>query len=251
MQKDKAEKQRKAEKDGKFTWASFVSGGGTTFQQIYLAIKRGDLDMNFGCLIASKPGIGAIEKALAMGISRKDIVVVNPKDYNGNEDNLGYAILDALWEHEVDIISQNGWIHKTPAVVIDAYEDRAINQHPAPVPWFGGRGMYSLRPHYARLKFAERVQRDFFTEAVAQVVDIEYDKGAVLKCMRVPILAGDTAEVLQKRVLPIEHIVQIEILQDYVRGAVQEVKREKPLVLPEEEGLLEEIKKEAIINCPV
>jgi folate-dependent phosphoribosylglycinamide formyltransferase PurN len=55
-------------------------------------------------------------------------------------------------------------------------------------------------------------------------------------------LQYDTAETLQRRVLPVEHEVQIETLQDFANGTVSEFYRETPLVLPEEENILKECK---------
>lgn len=56
-----------------------------------------------------------------------------------------------------------------------------INQHGGPLdpgrPDFGGRGMYGRRIHCARLYFVRATQRGFFTEATAQRVALQYDRG--------------------------------------------------------------------------
>jgi hypothetical protein len=51
-------------------------------------------------------------------------------------------------------------------------------------------------------------------------------------------------------VLPIEHQVQIETLQDFANGKVSEFVRDEPLVLPGEEKILDECKKLAIKMYP-
>ena len=55
--------------------ASLVSGGGTTNDAILGAIQGGTLTgIEPGLLVASKHGIGAIDKALARGMPKSDIV---------------------------------------------------------------------------------------------------------------------------------------------------------------------------------
>lgn len=129
-----------------------------------------------------------------------------------------------------------------------------VNQHPGPLdsgrPDFGGQGMYGLRVHAARLYFVQMVNRDYWTEATAQRVASEYDKGAVLLAERVPILKNDTPETLQQRVLPVEHQVQIRTLKAFSEGNIPLFVREQPLIFPGEEKILEEAKKLAIEKYP-
>lgn len=209
--------------------ALLISGRGSTATAIINACNNGTLQ-------------GVVP---ACTISSQD---VSPKNFSSPE-GFGEAILKICKEHKVDFIGQYGWMVKTPTNVIEAYKDMMINQHNGPVPEFGGPGMYGMRVHCARLLFAQRVKRDMWTEGVAQRVALEFDDGAALKVGRVPILEGDTPEMLAARLLPIEHQVQIAMLQDFVNGTVQEIRRD-PLVLSGEESILAEVKKEAILRYP-
>ena len=113
-----------------------------------------------------------------------------------------------------------------------------FNQHPCPVPEFGGRGMYGRRVHATRLLFTRMTKRDYWTEAIAQRVHREYDQGAVVHSARVDILPDDTVDDLQQRVLPVEHKTQIALLKNVARGSVKEVSVRETLVKPEEEQVL-------------
>jgi phosphoribosylglycinamide formyltransferase 1 len=84
--------------------------------------------------------------------------------------------------------------------VIAASLKRIINIHPALLPDFGGKGMYGRRVHEAVLASGARE-----TGATVHLVDEEYDRGAVLAQARVPVLPGDTPELLAQRVLEAEH----------------------------------------------
>ena len=48
-----------------------ISGGGTTMEQITLACKSGELEMNVAAVIASKPDIGGIQRARDLGIPQE------------------------------------------------------------------------------------------------------------------------------------------------------------------------------------
>ena len=102
--------------------------------------------------------------------------------------------------------------------------------------------MYGKRVHKARLEFVRRTNHDFWTEATSHRVTSKFDEGAILKIKRVPIFPDDTAEILQARMLPIEHEVQIEILKDFLEGKVKEFYRDLPLIRKKEKNILEESK---------
>jgi folate-dependent phosphoribosylglycinamide formyltransferase PurN len=47
---------------------SLVSGSGSTMEKIVIASKRGELNMDIGCVIAGSEGIGAITRAKKLEI---------------------------------------------------------------------------------------------------------------------------------------------------------------------------------------
>ncbi|MBI2613646.1 MAG: phosphoribosylglycinamide formyltransferase [Candidatus Levybacteria bacterium] len=235
--------------------ATLISGGGTTMQAIIEACQSGEVPMDIACVISSSPTAGGIEKAKRLGIPDKDIVVIDPNKFKGrdkkmDQDAFGFAILQTLRKRGVTVVTQNGWLPLTPQSVIDEYSDAIFNQHPGPVPEFGGKGMYGRRVHAARLLFVRETRRNFWTEAIAQRVHRNFDQGSAVKSEQVDILPDDTAEDLQKRVLPIEHRVQIELLKDVARGNVKEVTGREKLVRPGEERILFQAKKAARLLYP-
>jgi len=239
--------------------ATLISGGGTTMQAIVQASKFGILEgkVRVVLVIASKKDAGGIAKAKAEGISQEDILVFLPS--RKNPEAFGAKIIEACRVRGVDLIGQYGWMVKTPENVIEAYPGMMINQHPGPLdpgrPDFGGKGMFGLRVHCARLYFVQNVRREYvardnWTEATAQRVAKNYDEGTLLRTSRVPIVSDDSPETLAKRVLPREHEVQIRTLQDFALGLVRECVRVRPLVLPGEEAVLEKAKQVATLLYP-
>ena len=234
--------------------ALLISGGGTTAEAIIRACSMGKLTgITPVLVIASREGIAGIERVIKAGMEEKNVIILNPKNFESSL-AFGDAIVRACLERDVNIIGQYGWLCKTPANVIVEFEGRMINQHPGPLDPgfqdFGGTGMYGKRVHAARLCFVKKTNKDFWTEATSQKVAIEYDGGAILNKKQVPILPDDTPETLANRILPVEHEVQIETLENFARGESKEIVREERLVRPGEEKILDECKTEAIKNYP-
>lgn len=234
--------------------ASLISGDGSTMEQIALACQNEAIrGVELACVIASKKSAAGIEKAKRL---RVPVYVIDPGNFkkaDGSRDHaaFGETILDVLTENEIDNVTQNGWMPLTPENVIKFYNGHIFNQHPGPVPEFGGKGMYGLRVHAAVLYFHNAAGTvNPTTEVIAQHVDPEFDKGAVVKSAKVEIKPNDTPETLQARALPIEHIVQIRLLQDLARGKLELVKRKTTYIRPGQERMLEEAKRKAIKNYP-
>ena len=245
--------------------ALLISGGGTTMESIIKRTKNGTLEgVTPSLVIASNENAGGIDKARKLGIKDEDILIINPKSFETRE-KFGEKIIEECKKRNVDFIGQYGWMVMTPENVIKEFEGMIVNQHPGPLDTrqntsigneqgghldFGGVGMYGMRVHQARLSFVNKVKRDYWTEATTHRVTNKFDEGVVIKRDQVPILPNDTAETLQKRVLPVEHKVQIEALQDFANNTVSEFHRVTPLILQGEEGILEECKKLAIKLYP-
>ena len=225
---------------------SLISGGGSTMEQIGLAIERGGIpDMQLAGVISSKADAGGVQKARALGI---EPIVVDPREFRSqalggkiDREAFGHRLLRVLREDlGATVVTQNGWIPHTPPRVTEAYAGRIFNQHPGEPGMFGGKGMAGKAVHVAVLKFQELVGRVFPTAVVAHRATAGLDEGAVVHRRMVDVLPGDTPATLQERALPIEHIVQVEMLNLFMRGLLRDL--EPTLVLPEESYFLEQAK---------
>ena len=175
--------------------AVLASGGGTDLQSVIDANKRENFCV-IKYLIASKEGIGAIERAKREGIKT---AVFAKKDYPDLEDL--YAELAALLNSEdVDYIVLAGWLKIIPASFTEKFKDRIINIHPALIPAFCGKGYYGLKVHEAAIEYGVKV-----SGATVHFVEADVDAGAVIMQKTVPVEEDDTPERLQARVLKIEH----------------------------------------------
>lgn len=175
--------------------AVFASGGGTDFQSIIDANERENF-CEIAYLIASKEGIGAIDRAQKHGIKT---AVFAKKDYPDLE-KLYSELTYLLNMKRVDYIVLAGWLKIIPESFIKTFEGRIINIHPSLIPAFCGAGMYGLRVHQAVLDYGAKV-----SGCTVHFVNEVPDGGAVIAQVAVNVEDGDTPESLQARILVKEH----------------------------------------------
>ena len=191
--------------------AVFASGGGTDFQSVIDA-NEADKFCQIAYLVASKPNIGAIERAKKHGIQ----TIVFDKD-SGESMGEFYARLTAVFKAEgIDYLLLAGWLKIIPEDFIASFEDKIVNIHPALLPSFGGKGYYGLRVHEAVLAYGAKV-----SGATVHFVSAEVDGGAIIAQSCVPVENDDTAETLQQRVLAVEHILLPKVMRLLCEDKVQ------------------------------
>ena len=173
--------------------AVFVSGGGTNLQALIDAAKRGEIPSGeIALVLASNDKAYALTRAAENNIPS---AVVKRKDY---ESQIAYeeAVKAVLTEKGIDMIVLAGFMTILSENFTSAYPKRIVNVHPSLIPSFCGEGFYGLRVHEAALEYGVKV-----TGATVHYVNEIPDGGEIILQKAVEILEGDTAEVLQKRVM--------------------------------------------------
>ena len=174
--------------------AVFASGGGTDFQSVIDANEREQF-CKIEYLVASKPNIGAIDRATKHGISS----LVYDKTQETKEEF--YArIASALKAAGVEYIVLAGWLLVVPASFIKEFENAIINIHPSLIPSFCGMGYYGIHVHEKAIEYGVKL-----SGATVHFVEADVDGGAILMQRAVEVLPDDTAESLQQRILKEEH----------------------------------------------
>lgn len=175
--------------------AVFASGGGTDFQSIIDA-NENEKFCEIVYLIASKDGIGAIDRAKKHGINT---AVFAKKDYPDLE-KLYTELTYLLNINRVDYIVLAGWLKIIPESFIKTFEDRIINIHPSLIPSFCGAGYYGLKVHQAVIDYGAKV-----SGCTVHFVNVVPDGGAIIAQTAVNVSEDDTAESLQAKILQEEH----------------------------------------------
>ena len=173
--------------------AVLVSGGGTNLQALIDAEKRGELgNGKITLVIASKPGVYALERAANNGI---DSLVLARKEYDSIAAYSG-ALVDAMKAAEIDLVVLAGFLTIIDEQVYEAFPNRILNVHPALIPSFCGKGFYGLYVHEAALAKGVKV-----SGATVHIVTPECDAGPIVLQKAVEVKEGDTPEILQKRIM--------------------------------------------------
>jgi phosphoribosylglycinamide formyltransferase-1 len=173
--------------------AFFISGTGGNALNLLRACREGR--------VPGLPVLGLASTAQAGGLVRLEAeglptAVVSRKDFASDE-AFSEACYRAAEAAGAEIICLCGWLKKL--TVPPRWAGRILNIHPGLLPNYGGPGMYGMHVHRAVLTAGETE-----SGATVHLVDAEYDHGRILAQLRVPVLAGESPEDLQKRVYAAE-----------------------------------------------
>lgn len=170
-----------------------VSGGGTNLQALIDAQNRGEIENGrITCVISSKRGVYALERAAKNGIPSRVI----PRSGYESREAYSKTILEALREEKADLVILAGFLIILDQSVPAAFPNQILNVHPALIPSFCGPGYYGLKVHEAALAAGVKL-----TGATVHFVSEVCDGGPIILQEAVPVKNGDTPETLQRRVM--------------------------------------------------
>lgn len=173
--------------------AVLVSGGGTNLQALIDAQGRGELGSGkITLVIASKPGVYALERAANAGIEGR---VLARKDYDSIA-AYSKALADEMTAAGIDLVVLAGFLTIIDEQVYEAFPNKILNVHPALIPSFCGKGFYGLHVHEAALSKGVKV-----SGATVHIVTPECDAGPIILQKAVAVMQDDTPETLQRRIM--------------------------------------------------
>ena len=160
-------------------------------QALIDAAADGRIQGKIALVISNKKSAGALDRAARAGIAAETVASKDFKTPEAFDEHL--AALCAA--HKADLVCLAGFMLKLGPKMLSAFRGRIMNVHPALLPAFGGKGFYGLKVHEAVIEAGARV-----TGATVHFVDENYDCGPIILQQPVPVLPGDTAEELARRV---------------------------------------------------
>jgi len=168
--------------------AVLLSGEGTSLENLFEKIEAGEVPARVELVIASKADAGGLARARRRGVPAFAVPRKQHPDLRDFNDRI-HALLAA---HPVDLVALLGFLSPFE---VRGYAGRVLNTHPALVPAFSGKGFYGRRVHEAVLARGCKV-----SGATVHLCDDEYDHGPILLQEAVPVLEGDTPDILAARV---------------------------------------------------
>jgi phosphoribosylglycinamide formyltransferase 1 len=169
----------------------FASGTGTNAEVLMHYFNKHP-KIEIVLVITNNPSAGVIERAKTFNIP----VQVFPNEAF----QTGKSVLDKLEASKIDIIILAGFLRKIPSEIIQAFNNKIINIHPALLPKFGGKGMYG---HYVHEAVKEMGETE--TGITIHLVDEKFDNGKHIAQFSCPVLPTDTPLDIAKNVQFLEH----------------------------------------------
>jgi len=171
--------------------AIFASGSGTNAENI---IKY------FSTRNKAKVELVLSNKREAYVLQRAEALGVNTHFFDRDDFYSGTKVLDILHKNKIDFIVLAGFLWLIPANILDEYQRRIINIHPALLPKYGGKGMYGERVHRAVIE-----NRETESGITIHYVDSRYDEGDIIFQASCRVEPDDTPETLASKIHELEY----------------------------------------------
>lgn len=183
--------------------AIFASGTGSNAQKILAHFKTSP-NIQVALIVSNKPNAGVLN--FAKEFDTPSLIIDRERFLKGD----GYV--PELQAAKIDWIILAGFLWKIPVSLLNQWEKRIINIHPALLPNYGGKGMYGEAVHQAVLAAKEKE-----SGITIHYVDEQYDHGATIFQATCPVLPTDNAASLAEKIHALEHlhyplIIEKEIL---------------------------------------
>ena len=168
------------------------------------AARDPDCPYEIALVVANDPAAGGLRTAQDAGIATL------ARSHVGLKRTEHEAIVDAeLRRAEIAWIALAGWMRLLSPGFVAAWDGRIVNIHPSLLPLHKG-----LDTHARALEAG-----DAESGCTVHIVNAALDDGPILGQARVPVLPGDTPDMLAARVLAEEHRLYPRALADLIRSA--------------------------------
>jgi len=181
-----------------------ISGRGSNMQAIVRACSRERWPAQIAAVIASRPDAAGLEFAASQGIAT---AVVDHRQFPDRE-RFDAALAREIDACAPDLVVLAGFMRVLTPGFVDRYAGRMLNVHPSLLPSFAG-----LKTHQQALDAGVRLHG-----ASIHFVTSQLDHGPIVVQSAVPVLQGDDAVALARRVLETEHIIYPRAVRWFVEG---------------------------------
>ena len=120
--------------------AIFASGGGSNARKI-MEHFEGHPSVKIVLIVSNKADAGVLSIAEKFGIEH--LIISKSMLYDSE------FMLNQLHQHGVEFIVLAGFLLLVPTYLVEHFERKIVNIHPALLPKFGGKGMHGSHVHAA------------------------------------------------------------------------------------------------------
>ena len=185
-----------------------ISGGGSNMAAIVRASQQQNWAKQYNArvsaVVSNKAEAQGLVFARGNGIATE---VLDHKQFDSRE-AFDAELTQVIDRHAPDLVVLAGFMRILTPGFVAHYEGRLINIHPSLLPAFTG-----LHTHQRAIDAGCK-----FAGCTVHRVTAELDVGPILEQAVVPVLQGDTAELLAARVLVQEHIIYPQAVLNLIKA---------------------------------
>ena len=174
-----------------------ISGSGSNMAALVEAARARRWQARFGARVVAVISNKAAAQGLAWAQEQGIATATLDHAAFDSREAFDAALMREIDRHEPTLVVLAGFMRILTPGFVRHFEGRLVNIHPSLLPAFTG-----LKTHQRAIDMGCR-----FAGATVHRVTPELDHGAILAQAVVPVLPGDTAEMLAARVLTQEHII--------------------------------------------
>ena len=184
-----------------------ISGSGSNMAAIVDAAEQGRwaerLNARVAAVVSNRADAQGLRVAQEHGLATG---VLDHKAFDSRE-AFDAALMAEIDRSSPDLVVLAGFMRILTPGFVAHYEGRLLNIHPSLLPAFPG-----LDTHQRAIDAGCQ-----FAGATVHQVTPQLDHGGILAQAVVPIMPGDTADVLAARVLTQEHLIYPRAIADFLR----------------------------------
>jgi phosphoribosylglycinamide formyltransferase-1 len=182
------------------------SGKGSNFRAVVERINDGRLNAEVRIVVSDVPDAGILSYARDYQIPA---LYVHPGKFRTKlEEEVEQDIVRLLQEANAELVVLAGFMRVVKRPLLEAFPRAIINIHPSLLPDFPGLEAW-------KQALAAGVS---FTGCTVHYVEAGVDTGQIIDQRRVPILPGDTPELLHARIQEAEHELLPTVIQNLATG---------------------------------
>ncbi|WP_417805061.1 phosphoribosylglycinamide formyltransferase [Thalassospira lucentensis] len=191
----------------KLKLAVLISGGGSNLQAIIDACAQPTYPAEIVLVFSNQLDAAGLDRGRRAGIRAE---AISHKGYPGGREAYDAAVSDLIEQSGADLVVLAGYLRLVSESFVTRWKDRLINIHPSLLPSFKG-----LNVHQKALDAGVK-----FAGCTVHYVVPEVDSGPIIAQAVVPVLPGDDAGKLAKRILKQEHRIYPQVIRWIADGRV-------------------------------
>lgn len=185
--------------------AVLISGSGTNMVSLVEATKDADCPYEVALVLSNIADAAGLDKARALGV---EAIAVPHRPFGKDRQAHEKAIHDELVARDIQAIALAGYMRILSPWLVQAWQGRMLNIHPSLLPLYPG-----LDTHARAIAAGDKE-----AGCTVHIVTEGMDEGPILGQARVPVMTGDTPEMLAERVKVAEHRLYPQMLAQHARS---------------------------------